>query len=312
MKSCVFCFLLVSYGAQAIRLTDVKANKEDRVDSVIVLKTLDAGSTFLDIDVFPNLPHVSRWAEEVSEHKPGDEFTNWIGNYPAMAQWFEHKPGEEIVGGSMEFQQWSDHMLKTPLGTVTTNWVETVGKLFTKEKHGKMLFIKLFRHPVEKWVNLMRRDLLEHASCNDCRVDKDGPRKGEKYCGKFNIHLPECAAKKTKIDVDQLLEKVHWDDKMNMAIDDAMARSMKHHPDVFVAKEEFPYLELLACQGLPQRINRHFGNDVDGCDHTAAANYMAFKPRKKLSEIVDNHPEIIAKFKGTKWEDIFTSDEDRF
>jgi hypothetical protein len=286
-------------GAQAIRLP---GSTQGRVDTVIVLKTLDAGSTFLDDAVFPKLPHVSRWGQEVSE--------KYKGNWPALVEWFDHKPGEEIVGGSMEFQAWQDHMLKTPLGTVTTNWVETVGKFFTKEKHGNTLFIKLYRHPVEKWVNLLRRDTLENVDCTDCRPENDGPKKGQKKCGKFNIHLPECAAKKTTIDVDQLHEKVMWDDKMNMAIDDAMARSMKHYPEVFVAKEEFPYLELLACQGLPQRINKHFGNDVDGCDHSS--DYLAKKPRKKLSDIADNHAEIAAKFKGTKFEDIFASDENRF
>ena len=138
MKSCIFLFLLVSYGALAIRFTDMKANEKGRIDSVIVLKTLDAEFISLDMDVFPNLPHVPRWAEEVLEHKPVDEFPSWIGHYPAMAEWFDHKPGEDIMG-----KHGIPAMVRSYVEDPFWNGEETAGKLFTMEKHGKTLFIQL-------------------------------------------------------------------------------------------------------------------------------------------------------------------------
>jgi hypothetical protein len=254
---------------------------DSRVDTVIVFKTLDAGSTFLDEQIFRNLPHVSRWGSEVS---------NTIRDSQKLAEFFEHKQGEEIVGGSMEygtFQTCGKPIRECP------GFYGSIASYFTPEKQGRTLLIELVRHPVEKWINILRRDELANAGCD-----------------KNNMHLPECSGKKTKIDAKSLFDRVTWDDSLHLAINDAMAQSMSNKSNIFIAKEVYEYPELLRCQGIPQRINRYFGNDEDGCNHKST--YLLEHPLKRIHEIVDNVDELQEQFKGSKWEEIFTSHEERF
>lgn len=269
--------ILLEYSLEGAAADGMEQGGVSRVDTVIVLKTLDEGSTFLDVKVFPKLPHVSRWGEEISNHYMKKD----VGSWQLLADWFKHKPGEEIVGGSMEFG---------PLGN---DWCTEVMPLFTRQKHGSILLIKLGRNVVEKWVNILRRESLYKMGCE-----------------KSSMHLPRCLSIKATIDVDLLYKQVTVNDLRDEKIDDAIACGMRNKSSPVVATEHYPYVELQMCQGIPRRINRHFGNDEDGCDRNNT--YLQDHPLKQLHEIVSNHAAVRARFRGTKWEHAFASQEMRF
>jgi len=272
--------LVLSYSATAIRFDASSANlkapgiEESRVDTVIVFKTLDTGSTFLDMRVFPHLPHVSRWQKEISaDYKDGARWGD-------LAEWFGHRPGEEIVGASVEF------------GVIHDDWCPLILPLFTREKHGRILLIKLNRSFLQKRINMLRGRAIEHLGCS-----------------KAKRHLPECTDKTTTIDANYLFGRVLADDRVDKKIDDAIACSLGNRSSIFVAKEEYLYDDLQSCQGIPQRINRYFGKDEDGCNHSST--WLQDHPLKPLHEIVENYAEVQQRFWGTKWWDEVTSNDMR-
>lgn len=60
-----------------------------------MLKTSDAGSSFVDNLIFPYLPHVSRWHKEIGHLVETRDLKK-------LSDWWKHKPGEEVVGASVD------------------------------------------------------------------------------------------------------------------------------------------------------------------------------------------------------------------
>jgi len=252
----------------------------DRVDTVVMLKSQDSGSTFLDEHVFPQLEQVARWQKELThDFLAGED----------IAGYFEHKAGEEgkIVGASIQYQDFQEAGKDLDK---SAGFCKGVAPHFTKEKHGRTLFIHLIRDPVAKWVSILRRDVLADKGCN-----------------KWKMHMTEekggCASMKSKISPTVLSENIEREDVIHKALAASVQCSMSNNPELFVAKEVYDYDEVLECQGVPQHINKYLGNDVDGCNHESS--YYAEHPRKKIEDIVENIDELRAFFKGTKWEDSF-------
>lgn len=258
-----------------------------RVDTVLVFKTQDTGSTFLDEVVFPKMEHVARWETEFNSKNDRFGKPAW-GD---MHGWFKHEAGEEIVGGSYNFDCLS---LCTSKGARDQGFVDKVMPHFANAEYGKILLIKLYRNPVEKWINIMRHDPFSFPSSFVC--DKTS----------YDLRKAECQ-KPSRIDPEVLLRYV----KHNQAVDDAIDNLISHYvqskPNVF-RSESFSYEQLVSCQGIPQRINRHFGKDVDGCDYTSGTVYQKSHPQKKIREMITNYDEVQKKFAGTQWESFFAND----
>lgn len=257
-------------AAEALR-TNFKAPSSDdnMVENVVMVKTSDAGSTFLDMRVFPKIPHVARWRKEIENQFQLDS--------AKMLDYFTHAPGELIVGASIN-------------GGMKC-MVETVAGL-SDGKHGKVLFIHLRRNPVEKMINVMRRAELEQYGCT-----------------KNNMHSDECATRKTFIDPKKLLRAVEKDDNINQFLNELITNTTnKDSQSYFI--EKFDYHELLNCQGIPQRINQHFGNNVDACDHSST--FQETHSTHKIKDLISNLDEMQRHFRGTKWEADLAPDNEMF
>jgi len=250
-------------------------NHDKRVDTVVVLKTLDTGSTFLDVQIWPYQKHVSRWEEEVEQKLIFTEENNIIENYTdahfqLLADWFAHKKGEQIVGASIDDQR------------IHKNWASRIWPLFTPEKHGKVLFIRMYRKLFQKHVSLLRRDALEKEGCPKRLIHKS----------------EECIGKKVALDVELLKQKIEWDAEITERIKEAINQSAEDRPEMFAGYEVINYEDLLECQGIPQHINKYLGFPrKSGCNSSVTyKDERAFLP---LSDVVSNLPEIQAAFEGT-------------
>ena len=290
-------FQMALHISSGLRLPDGPNSKNKRVDTVIVVKTLDTGSTFLDQKVFPNVAHVSRWAEEVDlkiakeiEKEPLNKVAHALGlgfektqnmNKPfeptlwrKVLEWFKHKPGEEVVGASINI---------SPRWVATTDFWSSLSSVVP----GKFLFIKLNRNYVDKWVSIMRRG----------EYNARGKIEG---CDKTNMHTPECEQKKGWIDPEGLFRLVRDDHEVNTRLDQLMANITQQNPQLF-SLETYHYDDIKQCQGIPKRINTYFGNDADQCEP------YVFPPKTmKHKDLIENFDEVFQKFQGTEYEQFIT------
>lgn len=163
-----------------------------------------------------------------------------------------------------------------------------------KKEHRKFLFIKLNRDPVEKWANIMRRD-------------SDGMK--SVGCDKNHWHEPQCVNRKAYIDPKQFIGFVRGDTQTNALIDAQIANITNENPQTFQV-ETYDFHELLACQGIPQHINRNFGNDVNGCN--SDSTYLQDHPHTLLKDVITNFEEFKKAVQGTEWEKGFEADKPIF
>lgn len=282
MRDLLYCFFLTACGVDALR---VLINEPvSTVDTVLLFKTLDTGSTFLDEFVFPKLSTVSRWKEE---------FNIWRPNKQQMLDFFKHKPGEQIVGGSYNFANFFN---KTdPIKGINSDpgYMENLIDVLGNAGNRKVLIVKLHRDLVEKWVNILRADPSQPSFA--CPKDK------------LHLDLPECR-RATRIDPAFMHGRVLWDEDLNTNIDKLIAEAISSHPNVF-RLETFLYDEVLSCQGVPKRINRHLGNGVDQCDRESSAQYLQEHPQRKIKDLITNLDELRQEFMGTPWQSHFADDQ---
>jgi hypothetical protein len=239
-----------------------RLNASWKVDSVLMLKMPDTGSSHLDSQVFPYIPHVSRWAKEI-QHKFNADIVK-------MGDWFKHAPGEDIVGGSINVEHFGEAML---------------AKL-SQGQYGKVLLLHLYRDTIEKQIGYIRRHELEKYGC------------GKKYA-----HTPDCTKMKVTIrEPKELLQKMQRGDDEFQKHRKLISNAVSEHPEIFQT-ETLEFHKVLECQGLPWRINRHFGNDAGTCDPIGERNtYLTTHPYVKIQDLIENWEELAEQFKGTKFE----------
>jgi len=340
MNTIIYFCLLLARSTHSLRISSAnELSDSSRVDTVLILKTLDTGSSFLDRRVFggppsdsrqivdvvikpgwfggqtvkeerhykewqmqkegvkhPNrLSMVSRWYEEFNEHRP---------QWQDMANLFVHRPGEQIVGGSYNFGDFNNDTDYSKINDV--GFAQKFVPHILNGDFGKVLIIKLYRNPIAKWMSIMRAtpgspSYACSKTCHGLGGLSASTVTKENHSPDYDECFSGACEKATYVKPDEFLEKVSWneglDENIDKIINDIKAANKPH-----IVFETFLYDDLVGCQGVPQYINRHLGNDTDGCDREKASMYQQKNKKQSLKDVVANHDELRQKFAGTKWE----------